>query len=76
MKVRELIELLQNFEEDDEVGFAYNYGDYGQTVVVANIEEADTFAVTYSHYHEMMRLADEKDCEDEDEEVTRMVVLQ
>lgn len=71
MKVRELIELLKEFNENDEVGFSYNYGDYGRTVVVADINEADISLVTYSGYHQMNRLADE-----DEEDVTRMVVLQ
>jgi hypothetical protein len=76
MKVRHLIELLKNLDEKQEVGFAYNYGDYGKTAVVSDIRLVDYSHVVYSGYHRMYRLADENDIQDEENEVTQMVVLQ
>jgi hypothetical protein len=59
MKVGELIEFLENFDSEMEVGFAYNYGDYWRTQVVADIDQGEEGYVKYSEYHSMNAIASE-----------------
>jgi hypothetical protein len=73
MKVSDLIDRLQDFPEDSDVGFAYNYGDIWRTVVVSKITEVDELEVKYSDYHSMLRLTDGEESDNESE---MMVVLQ
>lgn len=68
MKVSELIELLEDFDPEAEVGFGYNYGDYWRTIVVAEPTEVDTREVEYSDYHRMLKLAEPENTEDWNEE--------
>jgi len=84
MKVKQLIEFLKNEDKDAEVGFSYNYGDHGNTHVVADIHSCEEMETTFSEYHRMGRVIedgemDEDEDEDEDEEgrptVKRMVIL-
>ena len=63
MTVKELKGLLEGFEDETEVGFAYNYGDHCRTMVVANIKYGDTGPVKHSDYHSMNRLVDDDDNE-------------
>mgnify|MGYP006269680747 CR=1 FL=1 len=80
MKVAELRELLEGFDEDMEVHFSYNYGDHWHTTVAPRVDEVFEGVVERSDYHRMDKLVDEEDCYDEDtgdykEEVRRVVVL-
>jgi hypothetical protein len=77
MLVRDLIELLESFDADMEVHFAYNYGDHWRTEVSPKVSDVREGVVTYSEYHRMDKVADE-DYDDEDEvevENQRRVVI-
>jgi hypothetical protein len=56
MTVGELIKLLENFDLDTQVGFAYNYGDHSRTQVVQSPDDVDELGVDYSDYHDMFCL--------------------
>ena len=85
MTVRELIDELQNFDGDTEVRFSYDYGDHWHTEVAIEVEHVELTPVTYSSYHEKMRVVDpdkmeEAECDAEEEgventKVKRVVVL-
>jgi hypothetical protein len=77
MNVRELKELLSEFDDELEVQFAYNYGDHWQSRVTANVGSASVGHVKYSDYHSMDTLKRGRDDEDEDEEneTTREVLI-
>jgi hypothetical protein len=68
MKVKELKELLEGYSDDMEVHFSYNYGDHWHTQVAPKVREVDELEVTYSGYHEMDKLADEPDNDDDEDE--------
>ena len=77
MLVRDLIELLEGYDADMEVHFAYNYGDYWRSEVAPNVNNVREGVVEYSEYHRMDKVANE-DYDDEDEETVasqRRVVI-
>jgi len=77
MLVRDLIELLESFDADMEVHFAYNYGDHWRTEVSPKVSDVREGVVEYSEYHRMDKVADE-DYDDEDPDVVdsqRRVVI-
>jgi len=51
MKVRELIEILEDFGPEQEVHIAYNYGDYNKTIVAPAIKGIGECPVKHSAYH-------------------------
>ena len=83
MQVKELIEMLQDMDQDAEVHYAYNWGDYWRTEVAPAVNMVDTGAVVYSDYHRMDKIVenDEGDFDEEtgeeivDETLRRVVVL-
>lgn len=60
MKVKELMEYLEGFDEDAEVFFSYNYGDYWRTTVAAKVRDVQEQHLVWSEYHRMYK-ADERD---------------
>ena len=58
MTVAELRNMLADFDADMEVRFAYNYGDYWNTEVAADITDADVGQVQYSAYHRSDKVVD------------------
>ncbi len=70
MTKKELIELLEHFDDDMEVKFAYNAGDYWRTQVAKDISDAEEGSVIYSDYHMMDKVDD-----DGEEEGSKMVIL-
>jgi len=66
MLVRDLIELLESYDADMEVHFAYNYGDHWRTEVSPKVGNVREGVVEYSEYHRMDKVAKE-DYDDEDE---------
>ena len=83
MLVRDLIELLEGYDADMEVHFAYNYGDHWRTEVAPRVGSVDEGAVVYSEYHRMDKMVenDDSDFDEEtgeeivDESLRRVVVL-
>ena len=83
MLVRDLIELLESYDADMEVHFAYNYGDHWRTEVAPRVGSVDEGVVEFSDYHRMDKLVTiEEDYDIYDEvtnetrtEVRRVVVL-
>ena len=83
MLVRDLIELLEGYEADMEVHFAYDYGDRTHSQVAPKVSRVDEGVVEYSDYHRMDKIAtieEDYDVYDEDTgetetEVRRVVVL-
>ena len=73
MTVRELKDYLEGYDDDADVGFAYNYGDHCKTTVIQKINDLDEYGVKYSEYFRMNVMLDEE--EDEDGGAPRMVVL-
>jgi len=53
------------------VHFSYNYGDRSRTTVAPEVETAEEGRVTYSEYHQMDRLVEN----DEDNDDTKRVVV-
>ena len=79
MKVSELIRLLQNYDEDSEVHFTYNYGDYWKTQVAPAVRDVFEGEVEYSEYHRMDELLEDYEGPEDDEDdrdVRKVVVLQ
>ena len=77
MLVRDLIELLEGYDADMEVHFAYGYGDHWRTQVAPKVSQVFEGVVQFSEYHRMDKLASE-DYDDEDEaevENQRRVVI-
>jgi len=70
----ELFELLVDFDDDMEIGFAYPSGDYWRTTIVKNISEVSEEYVKFSSYHEEYVLPKE-DAEDSQEDTKAMIVL-
>lgn len=50
MKVRELIALLQQHDQDREVVIGYNYGDYGKTQVFEKAKNVEVLDATFDDY--------------------------
>jgi hypothetical protein len=61
MNVKELIEILQRYDGDTEIGFTYNYGDYWKTDVVETISDVLEAGVKHSDYFNMLTLVDPYD---------------
>lgn len=76
MTVTELRELLQDLEVsgkgDLEVVFSYNYGDHWKTEVAEFVADAMEGTVAYSDYHNMHKVIEESDSE---ENVQKVIVL-
>lgn len=76
MLVRDLIELLEGFDQDLEVHFQYNYGDHWRTQVAPSVDNVDMGVVRYSDYHRMHKVVEiDFDEEDGDEVEGTPVVL-
>lgn len=82
MLVKDLIAKLQEQDPEAEVGFAYDYGDHWNTLVVGTVDEVTEQEVVYSDYHrsDKLRYQDcdpDEDQEDEDDltDVRTMIIL-
>jgi hypothetical protein len=58
MTVKELREQLERMPDDFEVKFAYDYGDYWNTMVCPTVESVDTASYIRSDYHRMDKVVD------------------
>lgn len=64
MNVRELIEALELYDPEMEVGFSYNYGDYWKTQVVQTLRDENCVSeqeVKWCERLEMHEIVDEDD---------------
>jgi hypothetical protein len=87
MTVNELIEALQGFDEDLEVGFEHPSHDYWRSVLITKVEDMEEGYAQYSAYHSQLGVATEDQIEEalamqdedpdfpEDKRVTRMLIL-
>ncbi|MBM4179630.1 MAG: hypothetical protein FJ211_09925 [Ignavibacteria bacterium] len=75
MRVKDLIEELENFDPDSEVVFSYDYGDYWDTIVAAPAERIDQGFVTYSAYHQQDKVVEMRDDEMDSDGPVRNVVI-
>ena len=79
MKVQELIDMLEEFDGDEEVCFSYNYGDHWRTTVAAEPRSVERQECEYSEYHQMLRFSDGEDdsfSDKDDDRVKEYVVIQ
>jgi hypothetical protein len=74
----ELVELLVDFDDDMQIGFAFPSGDYWKTTIVRTINEVYEAEIKYSDYHEENTLVN-RDEETDDENINieydQMIVL-
>lgn len=76
MTVEELIAKLGRFPGNAEVHFAYNYGDYWSTTVAPSVTSVYEGEVEHSDYHNMDKLVELRDDEDDESEPdVRLVVI-
>lgn len=75
MRVRDLIEELENFDPESEVVFSYQYGDYWNTTVASPAEYIDEGTVTYSEYHRQDKVVEMDDDETDSDNRIRNVVI-
>ena len=74
MLVRDLIELLEDYDADMEIHFEYNYGDHWRTHVAPKVTTVAEGQVVWSEYHRMPKIA-EHDVDEEDAETLKTVVI-
>jgi hypothetical protein len=76
MKVKELVELLKYYDQEAEVFYTYNYGDYWRTQVASKVRDAVTGQVTWSEYHRMHKIVEEDyDAEEDVREGKEVVII-
>jgi hypothetical protein len=89
MKVRELIEALEQFDQDLEVGFEHPSHDYWRSMLIGTVDLVEEGYAKYSDYHSQLGVASDDEIEeaeyfeaDPDESapekskrVTKMVIL-
>lgn len=76
MRVKDLIDELENFDPESEVVFSYNYGDYWNTTVAAPAEYIDEGTVVFSEYHRQDKVVEMADDEmDSDGRVRNVVII-
>lgn len=72
MTVKSLIALLKQMDQNADVMFAYNYGDYWRTVVMEDVEQVEEEKVVWSDYHDKYKedpkRAEEQDDDDDDDD--------
>ena len=75
MKVRELIERLQQENPDDEVHHSYSSGDYWGTVLSSEVDSVQVGQVRYSEYHRTYKVVEDDRYDEEDTEDIKGVVI-
>lgn len=68
LTVGQLIERLQGIDPSTPVAFSYDAGDYWHTEVAGTIRNVDETAVAFSEYHSMLKIANDDDRDEEEEE--------
>lgn len=73
----ELVELLLDFDDDMEIGFAFPSGDYWRTTIVRTVGEVSEDEIENSEYHNENVLINRDDLTEEEceNEYKRMIVL-
>jgi len=74
MTVEELREMLESYDDDMPVVFAFSSGDYWHSDVAENVTEVEELEVTYSDYHRKFKLVE--DMSDDDNGIELVLVLQ
>ena len=79
MKVKDLIEILQEYDPEMEVHTSYGYGDYWNTQVAPKVQYIEEGEVVWSEYHRMTKVVEmgdgDMDDEDPDKETLQRVLL-
>ena len=75
MTVKELIEELQCFDEDQEVCICSPSGDYWGTMLALNVRNVDTADILWSEYHRTNKIANPDREYDEDDEIKEIVLI-
>jgi hypothetical protein len=76
MTVGELREALEDYDDDDKVVFAYNYGDRGRTVVCDPAENVDGDSlIRWSGYHGTAKIVEDDGALDSEEDGDARVVV-
>lgn len=73
MLVRDLIELLEDYDADMEIHFEYNYGDHWRTHVAPKVSTVAEGQVVWSEYHRMPKVVD--GCDEDDADKLQTVVI-
>jgi len=61
MTKKELVELLEDFDDDTNVFFVYPAGDYWHSTIVKEVSSIDVVSIRYSEYFGENILVDEND---------------
>jgi len=61
MTKKELVELLEDFDDDTNVFFVYPAGDYWHSTIVKEVSSIDVVSIKYSEYFGENILVDEND---------------
>lgn len=61
MTVKQLRNMLKNFDDDKEVYFGYPYNDRRGTTVAAPVENVEEVTINHSNYHNSMILGGESE---------------
>jgi len=75
MKVKELINTLNNMDPEQEVMVSYSSGDYWNSQVAEPVEDIDVENVQYSEYHRKYKVCDEDKLDDDEQEFKNVVIL-
>lgn len=75
MRVKDLIECLEDFDPEAEILLAYPAGDYWRTTVASEPGEPHLAYVKHSEYHRLDRVIDSDDSDPEYDPETRRVVV-
>ena len=83
MKVKELMEILEEYDPEMEVHITYGYGDYWNSQVAPKAQYVEEGKIEYSEYHRMDRLVDtdsyygdeEEEAEEEPKETLQTVLV-
>lgn len=61
MKVKDLIKLLQDEDQEATVRFGYDYGDHSHTTVTPEVKHVDTLTTAHSDYFDMHMATEDAD---------------
>jgi hypothetical protein len=75
MTVRELIEMLEDFNENDEVMVSHIAHDYWRTPVAGRIDSVEDAVVDHSSYHNCFKVVEEEEAEVENATAKHVVII-